>query len=726
MHLVATMADPQISKLLASVHETDSRLVSVVDEVLAKLEASKLAWRVKLPPRLVGVHPDNRGGFGVSGSEVHRLGSDIVGMGWSHAATAHAVCVEDSADHKTATFTTSLAQSSPGLGVVDPEEIKYGSLSCSHTNQFLVAALCNVQSDYDSITVAGRIDKSKLSRDTKLKEALEEGIMWLVLSNSATSLYPNLCELVQAARNSTGAIHHKENSVQILVKVQNLAVNMSKATGGTVDWNSVLRTVVQRSHASPEEAEPVLKFVQKYGGGDHGSFVKDFEAFYKMHVPAGRIVPASTFESLASLKLSAKELCPFFMTAVLKAQAACPKDKVSRNKVCNFISSSEISSLAGPRKSSMLDAEKVLQECRTIVSANNVSQQVAAACLGRLDTFVVHLVLAKRNVTFKSVEEVGAAFVKDLMQAAPAHGAISSPWSSGEASSASAAGQSQIPNYIQYDEHGEAVAAEPLSLKTHGYSEGDMVKDTNGMLFQLVSMHVDHVVLRAVLPDGQSGKQENVDYDRFGTDYRKTSAKVEVMADWADRIPLKQAAYQETSAKAYITIAMLHYSGESSSGLRINTKPVRSVFAEEAFAANKLCLVPHTNRIAGANVAGQAPVGGLECLVAPHGRQEKRKFYAMPTFGESFVAAAWAVRTTVDQEHANVTVVKKQVSVSVAGKGQPDSTVDVSLPILTNPKRIKVGEELLIYAPPAAKKEPQKQAIKLTLSAQKAKAKAKA
>ncbi len=60
------MADPSIIKLLASVEKGDARLVSVVDEVLGKLEEQKLVWRAHIPPCAVGVHPDTRGGYGVS------------------------------------------------------------------------------------------------------------------------------------------------------------------------------------------------------------------------------------------------------------------------------------------------------------------------------------------------------------------------------------------------------------------------------------------------------------------------------------------------------------------------------------------------------------------------------------------------------------------------------------------------------------------------------------
>ena len=164
--------DSSIAKLLASVEKGDARIVSVVDEVLMHLEQKKLVWRAHLPPCCVGVHPDNRGGYGVSAPEVHRLGATITAVGWSHDATAHAVAVEDK-DRRTAIFMQNLVVSSPGLGKVDPSEIRYGSLSCSHTNQFLVAALCQVETEQQSLAVGGRMSADMLGgRDPKMKEAL--------------------------------------------------------------------------------------------------------------------------------------------------------------------------------------------------------------------------------------------------------------------------------------------------------------------------------------------------------------------------------------------------------------------------------------------------------------------------------------------------------------------------------------------------------------------------
>ena len=360
------MADQEIKDRLKSVASgDDARLVSVVEFVLGKLEQQKLAWRLRILPRKVGVHKANRNGYGIAAPAVHTLGAEIVTMGRCPPATAHAVCIEDPSG-ETGSWTSNLAKISPGLGNVPADEILYGSLACSHTNAFLVAVLCGVRSDNSVLTTDGCMDKNKLAmKDPLLADALEYGLTWLVASSKVPEMYPEFCSLVQAARNSTGSVHRKENEFQLLSKAQNM-VNAMYKEKGSVDFDTILKVIVKHTNTPPEIVNPILRFVQRYGGGDTGYFAKNLEGFHRMFVPAGRVVPATTFDALASLKLSPRELCPFFMAAVLKIQANCPAGKVCPNKVCKYVSTQGIASLQKARKSDMLAAEAILKECRSV------------------------------------------------------------------------------------------------------------------------------------------------------------------------------------------------------------------------------------------------------------------------------------------------------------------------------------------------------------------------
>ena len=112
---------------------------------------------IQLPPKSVGVHPENRYGFGVSAAAVHRLGARIVRMGFSWAACALAICIAEGSRRKVSKFTTRMQAGSSKFGRSSENEIRYGSLACGHANQFLVAALDNEETDESVLGADGRI-----------------------------------------------------------------------------------------------------------------------------------------------------------------------------------------------------------------------------------------------------------------------------------------------------------------------------------------------------------------------------------------------------------------------------------------------------------------------------------------------------------------------------------------------------------------------------------------
>ena len=101
------------------------------------------------------------------------------------------------------------------------------------------------------------------------------------------------------------------------------------------------------------DVSKLIKYVQKWGGGNDGRFIADLNAFHTVYVPAGRIIPSATFGAIADLKLGPDELCPLFACAIVKAQATCPKDKVC-SRVCRFITASDIVSCQSTRKATRI------------------------------------------------------------------------------------------------------------------------------------------------------------------------------------------------------------------------------------------------------------------------------------------------------------------------------------------------------------------------------------
>ena len=150
-----------------------------------------------------------------------------------------------------------------------------------------------------------------------VKGAFETGLDWVVLRASVADAYPPLPELVQQAKSAPGAIARRESEVQLLLRIQE-AIDLSK--GSPIDWESVKAKLLMRHVAHPGGLPALIAFAKRWGGGVGGRFIHDLRAFHQMFVQSERVIPSSTFEALAALKLKVDESPPFFVMAVVKAQ----------------------------------------------------------------------------------------------------------------------------------------------------------------------------------------------------------------------------------------------------------------------------------------------------------------------------------------------------------------------------------------------------------------------
>ena len=471
--------DPVVQKLLESSGEDESRIVMLVDKVLSILEGSHQAYRMQIPPSLVGIHPANRDGQGVIESEVHSLGAEIVAMGWSKLACKDAVCVEDDSVSTIANFTARITANSERLA--HSPAVKFGSLSCGHTNQFLCCVQAEVPCEHESIAVAGRMSPAKVfAGDPGLQEACCKGMDWLVVKSTAAALYPSLPSLIQAARNATQQAQRDESEVQLLLKLHRLSVSLS--VDGVVEWAKVTQIV---SRSRPRQLDHIADYVaycQKYGGRE---LIVGLQQFYSAHMPANRSVPASTFAALANLRLPADNMCPLFVTAVVKAQASCPQTKIVERQ-CRFITAGDIASISKTRLPDVTIAERLLVACRRLMPvALDLKHKVRL--LGKLDCLMVRVVLEKGHscatLQVSTPAAVADEFVRDMNNCLPAESSVASPWAAEVAatfalqrgSGEEASGKKKVlPNMVQY--HGaEAVGAPRLQLLHQGFGVGSSV-----------------------------------------------------------------------------------------------------------------------------------------------------------------------------------------------------------------------------------------------------------
>ena len=72
----------------------DGEFVTGWEKILDALMEAGVAYKSRMPPDIVGVDPQNRSKMGVSASESHAHGAQILKAGWSFKKASDATCAE--------------------------------------------------------------------------------------------------------------------------------------------------------------------------------------------------------------------------------------------------------------------------------------------------------------------------------------------------------------------------------------------------------------------------------------------------------------------------------------------------------------------------------------------------------------------------------------------------------------------------------------------------------
>ena len=310
--LVARASSAQESK-------DNNGLVSQIEGIIDSLKTLGLTYQERLHPTSVGVHWANRYGMGIVGSWMHKLGLSIFRMGWSNTACVGAVSIEDS-NNRCAKFTHDLQNGSSYFGQSKIESIKYGSLACGHTNQFLVAVLSAVECEYEELCINGRMSKNRIiETQPSMDEPLNRGMSWLVLKKEVGDLFPTLPALIQSARQAIGQVQHGESHFELMEGIQSFIANASDQK--SIDWKLIEKNLARSESKFADDLPLLCEYVRVYGGGRSGVFVHRLNAFVSHCVSDNRYIAASTFAAIVKLKgLQSNEYCPNFMTAVHHAR----------------------------------------------------------------------------------------------------------------------------------------------------------------------------------------------------------------------------------------------------------------------------------------------------------------------------------------------------------------------------------------------------------------------
>ena len=269
--LVSDPADPIIC-VIKEYDEKRCGLVQCADRIEKALDESGLLKQYTLHPSMVGVDPSNRNGEGVNALDVNLLASDIFEVGWSWDACRHATCIEEKpGDSLIADFNKRVVSNS-GLAPVEEGSIRYGSLSCSRTQQGLRAIGAGCQTHDPLMSEGDRFCLERVaSRDKLYADAVTQGLRWKVLDWKVREMWPRVTDLIQSARNIGSTLNRKESEMQILLRLHNMSSAFELKTGGSPPWASIKRSILRTRPACADKLDAMIAFEAARSGGACGN-----------------------------------------------------------------------------------------------------------------------------------------------------------------------------------------------------------------------------------------------------------------------------------------------------------------------------------------------------------------------------------------------------------------------------------------------------------------------
>ena len=228
--------------------------------------------------------------------------------------------------------------------------------------------------------------------------------------------------------------------------------------------------------------------------------------------------------------------------------------------------------------------------------------------------------------------------------------------------------------------------------------------------------------LRSCFVLHQAATVTKVGYNELIENFAISKAAAEFFIDWTNHRPSNIDCNIEHVAKLSVQLAVHHLANITPVPVvKLQTKPSKSVYSDIAHQPGKLVLVPETTRITCQSGSAQPPNGGLQCEVPEHMKTNGQTYWLMPQYSEKYAVPAWIVRTTEDDSAANIEVQQRQIYVSASSskgagsKGKGNQSSCFTIPVLTNSKAVKKGDELFIYKEPQPKAKVAKRGLSVSL-----------
>ena len=285
----------QLQSFLQEAADGD-RLVKVVENTLDYLRKHHLVSTMKLEPKLVGVHPSNRDGYGANPQDVLDLVDSIVDVGFVKGRV-HAIGVEVESQHVRDWNSSLFASANGFLGSMEPNLLKVTSICGSHTNSALRLFLDAVPHSNEIVCTGGRLSLEMLkARDPAFYEAAIDGLSWDVISATVAQELPEILDLISRSGNTS--LQRGEHELQVLRRLHGMCCKM-EASGQKPSWASLKKVILASKPKCATSVPHTFSFCLKASGGHEGVHLRETELFVRGCCPSSRQLGPDLWQALA-------------------------------------------------------------------------------------------------------------------------------------------------------------------------------------------------------------------------------------------------------------------------------------------------------------------------------------------------------------------------------------------------------------------------------------------
>lgn len=404
----------RVQTLIAAAKKSGT-LVSAWDEIKHLLIEAKVAWIAQTPPEFVGVHPDNRSGTGVGGSEAHWHGFKIykAGFSWSKAADATAFEVAPGQTHAQRK-NDEMVSLSGGL-IPKLSQLKLLSVGGGHTNTWLRAIKAGCRSAVPELADAtGHLSVDKLTIDrASLREAIDKGLRWTVLHHECERVWPELVDFIQKALNTE--VREQQSEIECMLSMHH-ACQEAVAKGVEPNWVEIQKAACHSQPPCSNWINTLCDYVQKNGA--NGELLVELNEFSRVYgcreSGSTRTLGSEFYAKLSSLSFGLVEKYPFVTNATIKTNLQSPANKISPDGMCRLLLPQHLNALTQSKNRKFVrEAESLMTDARRLLKLLNFDTAKSVTSIGLLDVrcilFILHKGKECEGREFKSISEIAEA-----------------------------------------------------------------------------------------------------------------------------------------------------------------------------------------------------------------------------------------------------------------------------------------------------------------------------